>query len=153
MARSTERPYRSRPWAQQRGADGAQVRDGTDDFARVQGAETRCTRPQIHGGEGDAGRGSARLMGVSRGGSDPKRQRLSTCLQSGQCVSGRDERPYPRVAGPLCSLVCLRIPRQGEAYRDRGSPGQTASLDAAVLRGDRPTCENLTAGWLQKETS
>jgi hypothetical protein len=34
MARSTERPYRSRPWAQQREADGAQVRDGTDDSTR-----------------------------------------------------------------------------------------------------------------------
>ena len=60
MARSTERPYRSQPYAQQRGADGTEVRDGTDDFARVQGAETRCTRPQIHGGEGDARRGSTR---------------------------------------------------------------------------------------------
>jgi hypothetical protein len=60
VARSTERPCRSRPWAQQRGADGAQVRDGTDDCAHGQGAEARCARPQIHGGEGDAGRGSAR---------------------------------------------------------------------------------------------
>jgi hypothetical protein len=39
MARSTERPYRSQPWTQQREAGGAQVRDGTDDSAREQGAE------------------------------------------------------------------------------------------------------------------
>ena len=38
MARSTERLYHLQPWAQQRGADGAQVRGGRDDFARVQGA-------------------------------------------------------------------------------------------------------------------
>jgi len=42
MARSTERPYRSQPWAQQRGADGAQVRNGTDDSALVQDAKVPC---------------------------------------------------------------------------------------------------------------
>ena len=97
--------------------------------------------------------GEARLTRVSRGISDPKRQRLYACRQPGQRVSGRGERPYPRMAEPLCSLVCLRIPRQGEAHRDRSSPGQAASLDAAVRRGDRPMCENLTAGWPQKERS
>jgi hypothetical protein len=45
MARSTERPCRFQPWAQQRGADDAQVRDGSDNSARVQGAEARCARP------------------------------------------------------------------------------------------------------------
>ena len=65
----------------------------------------------------------------------------------------RGERPLPRVAGPVCSLVCLRIPWQGEAHRDRGRPGQVASLHAAVLRGDHPTCETLTAGWPKKERS
>ena len=43
MACSTERPYRSQPWAQQRGVDSTQVRDGSDDSAHVQGAEARCT--------------------------------------------------------------------------------------------------------------
>ena len=57
----------------------------------------------------------------------------------------------PRVAGPLCSLVCLRISRQGEAHRDRGRHVHTAGFHVAVLRGDRPTCEDLTAGWPQKE--
>jgi len=66
VARSTARPCRSLPWAQRRGADGVQGRDGTDDGAHGQGAAARCARPQIHGGEGDAGRGSARrAWGVS----------------------------------------------------------------------------------------
>src|SRR6266849_5728018 len=54
VARSTEQPYRSRPWAQQRGADGAQVRDGTDDFVHVQRASAPCARSLIHRGEGNA---------------------------------------------------------------------------------------------------
>jgi hypothetical protein len=60
MARSTERPYRLQPWAQQRGADGTEVRDDSYDSAREQGARARCSWPQIHGGEREAGRGSAR---------------------------------------------------------------------------------------------
>jgi hypothetical protein len=60
MARSTERPYCSQPWAQQRGADGTGVRDDSDDSAREQGARARCSWPQIHGDERDAWRGSAR---------------------------------------------------------------------------------------------
>jgi hypothetical protein len=60
MARSTERLYHLQPWAQRRGADGAEVRDGSDDSAREQGARARCSWPQIHGGKGDAGWGSAR---------------------------------------------------------------------------------------------
>ena len=63
------------------------------------------------------------------------------------------ERLRPRVAGSLYSLVCLRIPRQGEAHRDCGHSVDAASLHAAVLRCDRPTCEDLTAGWPQKEMS
>jgi len=49
MARSTARPYRSQPWAQQRGADGAQVRDGSDDSARAQAARARCPRHRATG--------------------------------------------------------------------------------------------------------
>jgi hypothetical protein len=60
MARSTERLYHLQPWAKRRGADGTEVRDGSDDSAHVQGTEARCTWLQIHGGEGDAERGSAR---------------------------------------------------------------------------------------------
>jgi hypothetical protein len=37
------------------------------------------------------------------------------------------ERPLPRVAGPVCSLVCLRIPRQGRAPRDPGRPASGRS--------------------------
>src|SRR5262245_26471749 len=43
------------------------------------------------------------------------------------------ESPLRRVAGPLCLLVCLRIPWQGKAHRDRhggrcaGRNGSTAS--------------------------
>src|SRR5439155_23416645 len=66
VARSTERPYRSRPWAQRRGADGVQVRDGTDNSAHVQGADRRCARPQIHGGKGLPG-GDAVLAGAQTG--------------------------------------------------------------------------------------
>jgi hypothetical protein len=62
-------------------------------------------------------------------------------------------RPLPHVAGPLCPLVCLRIPRQGEAHRDRCGPVQAARLHVAVPRDDRPTCKDLTAGWPQKERS
>jgi hypothetical protein len=65
----------------------------------------------------------------------------------------RDRTTLPRVAVPLCSLVCLRIPRQGGRDRDCCSPVQAASPHAAVLRGDRPTCEDLTAGWPQQEMS
>jgi hypothetical protein len=60
MARSTKRPYRSQPWAQQREANGGQVRDGTDDSADVPGTKVPCAELQVHGGEGDAGRGSTR---------------------------------------------------------------------------------------------
>jgi hypothetical protein len=35
----------------------------------------------------------------------------------------------------------------------RGRPVQAASLHAGVLRGDRLTCEDLTASWPQKEIS
>jgi hypothetical protein len=43
--------------------------------------------------------------------------------------------PLPCVAGSLCPLVCLRIPWQGEAHRDCGSPVQAARLHVAVPRG------------------
>ena len=43
MARLTERLYHLQPWAQRRGADGTEVRDGSDDSAREQGARARCS--------------------------------------------------------------------------------------------------------------
>jgi len=52
------------PWAQRRGADGVQVRDGTDDSAHVQGAKARCARPPLYGSEGNVWRGAR----VARGG-------------------------------------------------------------------------------------
>ena len=102
-ARATERPCRSRPWAQQRGADGVQVRDGSDDSAHGQGTAARCPWPQIHGGEGDAGRGSARRAGVSRRGLRPQeagaprwRYRLSRRVdESADCGTASPRAPAP----------------------------------------------------------
>jgi hypothetical protein len=54
------------------------------------------------------------------------------------------------VAGPLCSLLCLCILQQG-GHIGTAVALQAAGLHAAVLRGDRPTCEDLTTGWPQKE--
>jgi len=68
VARSTERPYRSQPWAQQRGADGAQARDGRDDSSREQGARARCTQRRIHLGRGYLAGERAPRAGVSRWG-------------------------------------------------------------------------------------
>jgi len=99
------------------------------------------------GGEARATRGELAGARPPRGGGYP----LAPDLASAPAVAG--ERPLPCVAGALCPLICLRIPRQGEAHRDRSRPRQAASLDTAVLRGDRPTWENLTAGWPQKERS
>jgi hypothetical protein len=97
--------------------------------------------------------GEARTaQGCAGGGSDPKRRRLPAGLQPGQRTSVGSERPRLRVAGPLCSLVCLRIRQQG-GHLGTAVALQAAGLHAAMLRGDRPTCEDLTAGWLQKETS
>src|SRR5437867_4461301 len=103
VARSTERPCRSRPWAQPRGADGAQVRDGTDACAHGHGTAARCPWPQIHGGEGDAGRGSARRAGVSRRGLRPQeagaprwRYRLSRRVdESADCGTASPRAPAP----------------------------------------------------------
>jgi hypothetical protein len=120
MARSTERPYHLQPWAQRCGADGTEVRDGSDDSAHGQGAEARCPWLQIHGGEGDTGRGSARRGGepagapTLRGGDYP----VATPFQP-PCRPGA---PAPAVASvsPLCGPVfCTGAPPSGGLSGDR----------------------------------
>jgi len=100
------------------------------------------------GGEACAARG-----GEPAGAPTPRGGGCPPASNSASAPAARGESPRPRVAGSLCSLVCLRISRQGEAHRDRGCPVQAASLHAAVLWGDRQTCEDLTAGWSKTEMS
>jgi hypothetical protein len=49
----------------------------------------------------------------------PKRRGLPPAPDPASTPAVTGKGPLRRVAGPLCLLVCLRIPWQGEAHRDR----------------------------------
>jgi len=93
-ARSTERLYRSQPWAQQRGADGAQVRDGTDDSARAQGARFPARHsPRLHSSVAVSNALRALRAGVSRRGlrsQEAEAARLPPTRSAHQRLGGRD---------------------------------------------------------------
>ena len=63
LARSTARPYRSRPWVQQRGADGAEIHDGPDDPCLVWQGRRAPWYPSAEAG----GRSTSASCGVRRG--------------------------------------------------------------------------------------
>jgi hypothetical protein len=52
-------------------------------------------------------------------GSDPKRRSWPPAPDPASMPAVTGESPLLHVAGPLCPLVCLRIPWEGEGHRDR----------------------------------
>jgi hypothetical protein len=97
-------------------------------------AVSAAARNRQHGGPGwhrrlrpCAGRGNAlhtatdprRRGGCQTGKYAPRVGVSRLGLGPQEAPAGAGERLLPCVAGPLCPLVCLRIPGQGEAHRDR----------------------------------
>jgi hypothetical protein len=102
-ARSTERPYRSQPWAQQRGAVGTEVRDGIDDSAHGQGAKAHAA---LGGEPAGTARWRYRLSRYADQSADCGAAFLRAPDAAGMpAVAG--ERPLPRVEVQLCPVVCV----------------------------------------------